>query len=259
MSNNTAMYGQNYSYCMGMQAPAASDVEPGDALQYDRTGTWGLLMKQPVTANLLKDFAGIAVKGVLRGEKANQALATMGVVPCKFKNHASAAAWSYCTPVNAQDYLTYSATPTNIILLTDQTDGTAEHGPNSTSPPVVMLLPNTGLQTIKSVQVEIEAIGTASSDWVVIPEKATIIGAYAVTEAAITDATSEITFELGGTAITGMGISCTVAGAAIGKVYTATAPTALNLVAAGGAVEVVNDGGATAGGKTMVTILYVPY
>lgn len=258
MSTFSSMEGFGYSYPLAIRAGATA-IATGNALQWDRTGTNGLDVKQPATTGLLRDFAGIAVDNVPAGEQKNAALAYLGITKCKYLNSATSAKYTYATPVNGQDYLAYSAKPTNIILLTDQTTGTAVHGPiDGESAPQVLLLPNVNASIIKAVTVEIEAIETASSDWVVIPEAALIIGAYAVTEAAIETATSAITFEIGGTAITSMAISCTVAGAAAGKVYTASAPTAANVVTAGQAVEVVNDGGASAGGKTMVTILYIP-
>jgi hypothetical protein len=261
MSTLSSMEGRGSPYLIGCRANRAdnADIATGDALQWDRAGTEGLDVKQPVTTGLRRDFAGIAVADIEDGEQRNAALAFLGPVRCKFLNNAAAAKYTYATPVTGQDYLTYSATPTNIILLTDQTTGTAVHGPSEgDDAPVVLLLPNVANAVIKAVTVEIEAVETAASDWVVIPEAAIILGAYAVTEAAITGASANITFEIGGTPITSMAIECTVAGAAAGKVYTAAAPTGANVVTAGQAIEVVGDGGSDTGGKTMVTIFYIP-
>jgi hypothetical protein len=259
MSNNIAMYRQNYHYCLGMEAPSASDVEIGDALQYDRTGSWGLLVKKPVTAGLHADFAGIAVKRVLKGEIANQALAVMGVVPCKFKNHASAEPWTFATPVNNQKYLTYSPTPTNIILLTDQTEGTDEHGPTEANPPVVMIMPNTAAAQMKWVEVTITDVDTASDAYAVIPEPARIITAMAITAEAVTTKDNTITFAIGATAIEGLEVVCGTDGAATNKLYTGTYATGDNVLTAPGVVKVSTDGEGDAGGATRVFIGYIPY
>lgn len=84
-------------------------------------------------------------------------------------------------------------------------------------------------------------ISTGSSSWVVCPYAGTIEKIYAVSDATTTG-TAALSFELGGTAITGGGIS--IAAGAAGVVGTAT-PTALNVIAAGATIEIITNGGST--------------
>lgn len=94
------------------------------------------------------------------------------------------------------------------------------------------------------LNVRIPDISTAGSDWVVSPIAGTVSKIYSVIHGTIATANAALTFELGGTAITGAGITVAYSGSAAGDVDSAT-PTALNTVAAGGAIECITDGAST--------------
>ncbi len=120
----------------------SNDVEIGDALQWDMSENDGISVKQPVTSGLLGEFAGIAARKLPHGDQNSSTLVVSGVVACKFENHASAAAGEWATPVNGEDYLTYSETATGIRLLTKQDVGTDEHTPDEgAKAPLVWLMP----------------------------------------------------------------------------------------------------------------------
>ena len=63
-----------------------------------------------------------------------------------------------------------------------------------------------------------------------------------------------ITFEIGGTAITGGGITVANSGSAAGDIDTAE-PTAANQVEEGGSIEMITDGGSTGAKKLGVTFV----
>jgi len=94
------------------------------------------------------------------------------------------------------------------------------------------------------LNVRIPDISTAGSDWVVSPVAGTITKIWSVIHGTIATADAGLSFELGGTAITGGGITVAYSGSAAGDVDSAT-PTALNTVAAGGAIECITDGAST--------------
>ena len=98
---------------------------------------------------------------------------------------------------------------------------------------------------------EIADISAAASSWVVCPVAATIVAIYTVTNATTTG-TALISFELGGTAVTGGGL--TIAAGAAGIMDTAT-PTALNILTAGQAIEIITNGGSTNVAKGVVTFV----
>ena len=70
-------------------------------------------------------------------------------------------------------------------------------------------------------------ISTASSTFVPVPDGGKVIKIFTALQGAIGTANAAITFEIGGTAITGGGITVTQSGSAAGEVDTAT-PTAAN-------------------------------
>ena len=129
-------------------------AEMGDAVCYQPTAKNGVSIVQPTTALAPGNFLGILSMDIAHGDQRNAAVVATGIAVAKFKNHASATAGTYCTPVNGQDYLTYSATPTRIVLLTDQSSGTDEHSPNEAVPPKVLLLPGSGLYSPSHVSGE---------------------------------------------------------------------------------------------------------
>jgi len=105
----------------------------------------------------------------------------------------------------------------------------------------------------------LEEFSTAKSVWAVAPVAGYVNRVHTVLYGAITGGDAAITMELGGTAVTGVAITIANSGSAAGDVDSATA-TALNIVAAGAAIEVISDGGSTgANVDAMVYIEIVPW
>jgi hypothetical protein len=82
---------------------------------------------------------------------------------------------------------------------------------------------------------EIEDISTASSTFVAVPDGGRIIKIITALQGAISGANAGISFEIGGTAVTGGGITVAHSGSAAGTVDTAE-PTALNSVSEDGTI-----------------------
>ena len=97
-------------------------------------------------------------------------------------------------------------------------------------------------------------ISTGASSWVACPCAATIEEIYTVIDGAVTVADAAISFEIGGTAVTGGGITIAYSGSAAGTVDSAT-PTALNTLTAGQAIEIITDGGSTDAAIAVVTFV----
>ena len=76
---------------------------------------------------------------------------------------------------------------------------------------------------------EIEDISTASSTFVAVPDGGKIVKIITALQGAISGANAAITFEIGGTAVTGGAITVAHSGSAAGDVDTAE-PTAANRV-----------------------------
>jgi hypothetical protein len=100
----------------------------------------------------------------------------------------------------------------------------------------------------------IDDISTAGSYWVVAPHAGSISKIYTVIDTAITVADAAITFEIGGTAVTNGAITIAYSGSAAGTVDSST-PTALNVLTAGQALELITDGGSTDASKAEVAIV----
>ena len=101
---------------------------------------------------------------------------------------------------------------------------------------------------------EIEDISTASSTFVAVPDGGRIIKIITALQGAISGGDAAISFEIGGTAVTGGGITVANSGSAAGDVDTA-APTALNSVSENGTIEMLTDGGSTGTRKLLVTFV----
>ncbi len=97
-------------------------------------------------------------------------------------------------------------------------------------------------------------ISTASSTFVPVPDGGKVIKIFTALQGAIGTANAAITFEIGGTAITGGGITVTQSGSAAGDVDTAT-PTAANRVEEGGSIEMITDGSSSNTIKLVVTFV----
>lgn len=94
------------------------------------------------------------------------------------------------------------------------------------------------------LNVKMDDISTANSVWVVTPFAGTITKIASVIDGAITTADASITTELGGTPVTGGGLTISFTSSAAGDVDVAT-PTALNVVSANDAIEIISNGGST--------------
>ena len=111
------------------------------------------------------------------------------------------------------------------------------------------------LETGKKIYLnaEIPDISTSSSHWVTSPVAGNITKIYSVIDGAITGADAVLTFEIGGVAVTGGTVTIDDSGSAAGIVDSAT-PTATNTLAAGGALELITNGGSTNTVKSKLTI-----
>ena len=97
-------------------------------------------------------------------------------------------------------------------------------------------------------------ISTASSTFVPVPDGGKIIKIITALQGAISGANAEISFEIGGTAVTGGGITVAHSGSAAGTVDTAE-PTAANQVLEDGTIEMITDGASTGAKKLVVTFV----
>ena len=97
-------------------------------------------------------------------------------------------------------------------------------------------------------------ISTASSTFVPVPDGGKVIKIITALQGAIGTANAAITFEIGGTAITGGAITVTQSGSAAGDVDTAE-PTAANEVAEDGTIEMITDGASSNTIKLNVTFV----
>jgi len=97
-------------------------------------------------------------------------------------------------------------------------------------------------------------ISTAGSTFVAVPDGGKIIKILTSIKNAISTANAAITFEIGGTAVTGAAITVTQSGSAAGDVDTSE-PTAANSVTEGGAIEIITDGGSSTACEMMVTFV----
>ena len=103
------------------------------------------------------------------------------------------------------------------------------------------------------ITAKITDISTASSTFVPIPDGGKVIKILTALQAVIATANGAITFEIGGTAITGGAITVAYSGSAVGDVDTAE-PTAANDVSEGGTIEIITDGA-----STNAAVLYVTF
>ena len=109
----------------------------------------------------------------------------------------------------------------------------------------------------KLVTVPIGDISTAGSVWVVPGIAGTIVGISNVIDTTITTADAELTFEIGGTAVTDAAITIAFTGSLPGTVDQST-PSALNVITASEAIEIVKDGGSTVASNGVVTLEILP-
>ena len=101
---------------------------------------------------------------------------------------------------------------------------------------------------------EIEDISTASSTFVAVPDGGKIIKIITALQGAISGGNAAISFEIGGTAVTGGGITVAHSGSAAGDVDTAE-PTAANRVEEDGTIEIISDGASATACEMIVTFV----
>ena len=101
---------------------------------------------------------------------------------------------------------------------------------------------------------EIADISTASSTFVPVPDSGKIIKIITSLQGAISGGNAGISFEIGGTAVTGGGITVAHSGSAAGDIDTAE-PTAANDIQEGQAIEMLTDAGSTGANKLNVTFV----
>lgn len=104
------------------------------------------------------------------------------------------------------------------------------------------------------VTAEIEDVSTASSTFVAVPDGGRIIKIITALQGAISVANAAVSFEIGGTAVTGGGITVAYDGSAAGDVDSVE-PTAANRVEEDGTIEMITDGGSTGTAKLLVTFV----
>ena len=109
----------------------------------------------------------------------------------------------------------------------------------------------------KLVTVPIGDISTAGSVWAVPGIAGTIVGISNVIDTTITTANAGLTFEIGGVAVTDAAIAIAFSGSLPGDVDQST-PSALNVITASEAIEIVKDGLSTVASNGVVTFEILP-
>ena len=109
----------------------------------------------------------------------------------------------------------------------------------------------------KLVTVAIGDISTAGSVFAVPGVAGTIVKISNVIDTTITTANAGLTFEIGGVAVTDAGITIAFSGSLPGDVDQST-PSALNVITASEAIEIVKDGLSTVASNGVVTFEILP-
>lgn len=104
------------------------------------------------------------------------------------------------------------------------------------------------------ISIDIPDISTASSHWLVVPYNCTIDKIYSVIDGAISIADAILSFEIGGIVITDSSITITQSGSAAGDIDLSS-PSALNVLTAGQAIEVITNGGSTNVVRAHITLV----
>ena len=97
-------------------------------------------------------------------------------------------------------------------------------------------------------------ISASGSTFVPVPDGGRVIKIITSIKNAISSANAALSWEIGGTAITGGGITITQSGSAAGDVDTAE-PTAANEVLEDGTIEMISDGGSSTACECVVTFV----
>jgi len=101
---------------------------------------------------------------------------------------------------------------------------------------------------------KITDISTAGSTFVAVPDGGRIVKIISTIKNAISSANAVLSFEIGGTAVTGGGITVAQSGSAAGTVDTAL-PTALNRVEEDGTIEMITNGGSSTACECVITFV----
>ena len=101
---------------------------------------------------------------------------------------------------------------------------------------------------------KITNISASGSTFVPVPDGGKVIKIITSIANAISSANAALTWEIGGTAMTGSAITVTQSGSAAGDVDTSE-PTAANDVAEGGTIEMISDGGSSTACECVVTFV----
>ena len=101
---------------------------------------------------------------------------------------------------------------------------------------------------------KITNISASGSTFVPVPDGGKVIKIITSIKNAISSADAALSWEIGGTAITGGGITITQSGSAAGDVDTAE-PTAANDVLEDGTIEMITDGGSSTACECLVTFI----
>ena len=101
---------------------------------------------------------------------------------------------------------------------------------------------------------KITNISASGSTFVPVPDRGKVIKIITSIKNAISSANAALTWEIGGTAMTGSAITVTQSGSAAGDVDTSE-PTAANDVAEGGTIEMISDGGSSTACECVVTFV----
>ena len=101
---------------------------------------------------------------------------------------------------------------------------------------------------------KITNISASGSTFVPVPDGGKVIKIITSIKNAISTADAALTWEIGGTAMTGSAITVTQSGSAAGDVDTSE-PTAANDVLEDGTIEMISDGGSSTACECVVTFV----
>lgn len=101
---------------------------------------------------------------------------------------------------------------------------------------------------------EIPDVSTAGSIFIPNPIAGVISKIFVTLQTGITAANAIVTAEINGVLVTGSSATITQAGSTGGSTFSST-PSGANVVSAGGAIEIITDGGSTTTAPAIVCIL----
>ncbi len=144
------------------------------------------------------------------------------------------------------------------FILADGSDGSGFYRVLASTASTVTVEPFPSLDaSLIPISGVIVDVSTAGSIWIISPVAGKVNRIVSVIDGTIATAPAVLDPQIGGTSITGGGISIADGSSAAGDVDTAT-PTALNVVAANGAIEIATSGASTNTVACHVTCLIQP-